>query len=69
MLDFQTKDGTKRTTAVAIFGTRVDAAIVRGKMIKICHDQILRNECDLGEGIFVSMNELHTEKVKPATSF
>ena len=28
-------------------------------MIKICHDQVLRNECQIGEGIFVSMKELY----------
>ena len=31
VLDFQTKDGTKMTTALAIFGTRADAAIVRAE--------------------------------------
>ena len=59
VLDFQMRDGTKRTKANAIFGTRADAAIARGKMLKLCYDQIRRNECDLEEGIFVSTNELH----------
>ena len=58
ILDFQMNDGRKRMAAVAIFGTRADEEIVRGKMIKICHDQILRNECQSEEGIFVSMKEL-----------
>jgi len=28
-------------------------------MIEICHDQVLRNECQIGEGIFVSMKEMY----------
>ena len=25
----------------------------------MCHNQVLRNECQIGEGIFVSIKELH----------
>ena len=51
VLDFKTKDGTKCTKALTIYGTIKAAAVARGKMMKISHDKTLRNECDLGEGI------------------
>ena len=62
--DFQTKEGTKQTTVIAIFGTIAAAAIVNGNVLKIFHDQALRDECKIGEGIFVGMKELYRKGIR-----
>ena len=55
LLDFQTKEGTRETKAIANFGT----STVSRKMLKICHTQALRDVCKIGDGIFVSVKELY----------
>ena len=55
LLDFQTKEGTRETKAIANFGT----STVSRKMLKICHTQALRDVCKIGDGISVSVKALY----------
>ena len=59
LLDFQMMARTRETKVISIFGTIAAASTVSGEMLRICHNQALKDECKIGDGIFVSMKELY----------